>query len=206
VCNPRRPKEEEEIKAAVESCGYVYKGTDIAAAGTRARRFIDVVCPNGHELRTMWDNFKPVNGKPKKCCAQCGNKDAHHRMPRVDIPTWAAEHRVKLLDKYEHNAVPYSWECNVGHRFTVTWAAMRLREVACVQCGLLAFAQEHSLALLTDSGDCSSSEPLSWRCLLCNTAFDASMLAIRRRIKCCPNPECDPKINIADHAGQAPPQ
>ncbi len=187
-CGGTRRQTGDELREKVEACGYQYLGVESRATGDgRARRYITVRCPAGHEFGTMWDNFAPKDGAPKKGCSAC-----HHARlgagKRLDIGPWATEHGLEITEPFTGIAKPHRWRCQpAGHQFTASVASLRLKKAACTECWLTRFAETNRLERRTEWVDGNGPmTQIEWRCLKCGKEFTASVAGIGRKKKVCP--------------------
>ncbi len=188
-CGGTRRRTGDELREKVEACGFQYFGVESRTTGDgRARRYITVRCPSGHEFGTMWDNFAPKGGAPKKGCPAC-----HHARlgasKRIDIGSWAAEHGLEILEPHTGIAKPHRWRClRAGHQFTASAAALRQKKAACTECWLAQFAEAHQLERRTEwAPGAGPTMQIGWRCLKCGTEFTASVAGLGRKKKVCPS-------------------
>lgn len=86
---------EDEIKQYVESVGYKYKSREIRTVGKDKNNitFIYVVCPEGHEFGTYWNNFKNKSYR----CPKCSD---NHLMSDEEIKEYVEHEGYKFLGAY----------------------------------------------------------------------------------------------------------
>lgn len=185
MCGGTRKKEDDVLRASVESCGYSFLSIESREVSGRKRRYLRVRCPRSHEYEVLWDNFKPTDGTPRKGCAKCFHANLG-KSKRNEIGAWCEAHGVWPTAEYQGLAKPCTWRCAVGHEFAATKAALNHRAKACMECWLSEFAEEHSLRLLTDWGPRSgATTPLQWECSRCGGVFVASVIGLGRKTRYC---------------------
>jgi hypothetical protein len=184
-CGGTRRKEDAELRAAIESCGYEFLAVESRLLGERTRRYVKVRCPAAHEYDVLWDNFAPKNGKPKKGCASC-----HHATvganKRGDISKWVAEHGIGPTEPYKNGTTNCEWKCGHGHTFVSKFVILKQKKTPCSECGLDKFAGANGLERITPwTRQSGPTAPLTWKCLTCNSTFVASVMALGRKAYIC---------------------
>lgn len=197
-CGGTRRQTDDELASKVTACGFRLLAVGHEGSGTRLRRTIRVACPAGHEYVTLWDNFSPVGGVPRKGCGVC-----HHaalgRAKRKGPEAWLGDSGIAVLGEYTTLARSYRWTCHEGHEFTATGKALQLRLAtggrACTQCSLADFARKNSLEVLDPkAAPTAATEAIGWRCRICAQEFSASRIALgRKKFVCaeCSRPPVD---------------
>jgi hypothetical protein len=131
------PKSDEELKVIVESVGYQFIGVQSKRPkpdSKKAKRYISMICPEGHAIEITVENFKiQPDGKPKRKCKVCkavklGNSK------RTNIEEWCAYTGITPVSEYKDKRTPYVWRCMNGHEFTSTFNAIKSYEQPCKLC------------------------------------------------------------------------
>jgi hypothetical protein len=187
-CGGTRRKTDEELRVSAEECGYTFLSVESRYDDSgKSRRYMQVVCPNGHEKEVTQDNFSPIDGVPQTGCAKC-----HHARvgdsKRKDIREWCKEFQVWPMETYKNNTTYHNWKCAKDHSFGSTYAALRLKKGnKCIECKLDEIAADNRLNRLTRWDDyCGPTTPLEWQCEVCDTVITMSMTSISRKKTFCP--------------------
>ena len=153
------------------------------------RRYVTVRCPTGHEYKTMWDNFCPKNGMPKRGCAEC-HYTKIGKLTCDDITKWAENAGVIPLETYKKISTPMMWKCPKDHQFKASFAAIRQRRTPCIQCAIKNIEVVNNLELLSKWDDtCKSTTSLMWVCKKCNNRFMMTLISSFRHKSMCPSCE-----------------
>jgi hypothetical protein len=179
-CGGTRRKTDKELQARVEAIGYVFLGVEsrVDEKG-KSRRHLSIQCSEGHVYEVTLDNFRPdAENNKKGRCPTC-----HHAeiggSKRGNITHWCDHHGIRLAEgEYANSGTLYKWRCDAaGHEFVGKLAVLKQMKSPCTECWIAAFEQEHSLQLMTPwTATSTSATVLTWRCLECDTAFNASKL------------------------------
>lgn len=186
-CGGTRRRADDELRAKVEACGYAYLGVESRPAGGRTRRYIRVQCPAGHEYETLWDNFCPKAGVPKKGCAAC-----HHvrlgASKRIDIRQWESRTGIVHEGQYTAAATQCNWRCAAGHTFSAKLTVLKEKAEPCTECAIAKIADARGLVLMTAwTKHSGPTTELTWQCVECGAEFTASLAAMSRKKSFCPN-------------------
>ncbi len=186
-CGGTRRKEDQELKDLVESCGYQFVSVTSRSVGGRTRRIIQVVCPAGHEIETLWDNFCPKDGKPRKGCAKCHHVNVGNSK-RGDTTEWQRKHNLVLQGDYKNRTTSHVWLCENGHTFSGSYQCLKQKETPCTPCRLNVIAEESALELLTPwaNQEGGATAKFHWKCNRCGNEFDMTIIAYGRRKHACP--------------------
>ena len=133
----------EEIRQAVESCGYTLVEIDTIIMGKTVRRQVPqlhVRCPAGHDYEVLQSNFMPVvDDKPKRGCGRCAeyarvtvNTEHHSERIKAKARTFDLEMLGPFTGQYDKN----DWRClKCGHIFTTSWNTVSIRKnKKCLNC------------------------------------------------------------------------
>jgi len=190
-CGGTRRKTEQELTDLVESCGYRFLSVSSRSVGGRMRRYIVVVCPNDHQFETLWDNFRPKNGKPTKGCAKCDNIRKTENAVRSNTSEWQKLHNLTLQGRYVNQSTKHEWVCGRNHTIKATYSSLRQKATPCTPCRLNKIAEAANLKLLTswDKNEHDGATQFRWKCNHCGNDFAMSIIVYGRRKHACPH--CD---------------
>ena len=186
-----RRKSDADIKAIVESCGWVFNGREQGRTPAgKSICNINVTCPYGHQCDMAWDNFKPKDGevKPKKGCGPCCDNDFGARS-RKNIAPWSEQTGVRLLGgAYNHDREIRTWICANGHEFTSSFQDLeRKKRDLCIRCVDETFAARHNVRYANPWAFYTSRTAVSWVCVECEETFVATKEQLTNGTRTCPN-------------------
>lgn len=186
VCGGTQKQSEKILANRVASCGYKLLKVGSKKVGSQTRRVIDIECPQGHLYSTLWDNFCPQNGTPKKGCTIC-----HHNklgsLKRKDIAQWCQKNKIQILGQYKNQSTKYNWACAKKHTFIASYSSLSQKKNGpCTACSLEKIQRDKKIAIITKNAHhLLPTVHLEWKCLRCSTIFEATLMAIFRRNKSC---------------------
>lgn len=174
VCGGTSRKTDEALSAAVAECGYTFISVESKMMAGRSRRYIKITCPAGHTYDTLWDNFKPIAGIPKKGCSSC----FHSRLgesKRCDYAASAKKLGFTLSpgSVYTSNIKPVSWICEAGHTIIDTLKGLQDKKSPCYDCRIIKYSGMFSIELVK-----IEDEELTWKCIKCDSTFSCRRHAL----------------------------
>ncbi len=177
VCGGTTKKPDDELKSKVEACGFTYKDVkSIRDKGGKMRRYLTVVCPNGHEYEVSWDNFCPKDNKPKKGCDKCFHKELG-KSKRIDITEWCKQNNMLVYD-YVNTTEECSWECEVCFTtFETNFLKLKQKKIPCTNCFINSMSEKYNIQLLNKQDDINATTKLNWKCNDCNDEFEISVIS-----------------------------
>jgi len=171
ICGGTKKKDDEELREYAASIGWVFhSATREHDEGGRTRCYLNITCPNGHpEPRKSLDNFKIRDGKPKRGCMECANKNKGKAL-KLNISRWEDEHNITCRGGYKSNATVCYWDCDDGHVVYDSYNELKKKTGGpCTECFLKTFEIDHDLTCLSVWGkdvDRINSK-LDWECNTC---------------------------------------
>ena len=193
-CAHNAPLDDDIIRTTVESVGYALESTcHKRSEDGRSRRYVTVVCPQGHKTEKMWDNFVVKDGVLTKGCEVCGQaKKGNGR--RGDIAEACDEIGMDPVlgpdEKFVNANTRYTWQCRAkGHIVVNTLRSLKNRSgIRCTCCKLDAFEDKYHCVVLTTNVDgLASTAKIECSCY-CGLSFDTTVMTMGRRKTFCP---CD---------------
>lgn len=123
--------DETKIKEYIESFNYKV----LSSGFSKAKDRVLVMCPNGHQYETTYDNFKGSKNRKGARCRICANKEAGERKRLSEEHALDIIHSLNytLLSKYKDTKTKNKILCPEGHIFYMSLELLK-RGHKCPKC------------------------------------------------------------------------
>lgn len=198
MCENSRLLSVDKIKAYFESHEFTFIAAENSKDAKKCR--IEVICPNGHYLRTSWSSFAHQGSRCKKgLCNVTGNKLRKKLEEIISEIKVRGYEVIEGQDEYVNNKSKLTLLCKNGHRWSVSYNHfMKVRD--CPDCDGFRRPYEYEEVKekfrkegckLLESEYVNSGTPMRYRCVCGSTRYKIRLNDFIAGVRCkrCSNME-----------------